>query len=88
MSILLDFFGFKIMFIIPSAMLLSVLTGVTSEACTCSSSISVFLIGNDYCAFMYNTTHSDSSDDSITAFITSAKMNIGPLKFLLHLLPK
>ena len=79
MSILLDFFGFTVLLIIPSSMLLSVLTYVPSGGFMCLISIILFLVGNDYCAFIYNPLHSTSATDVITGFITLAKINIGPL---------
>ena len=88
MSILLNFFAFTVLFIITSALLLSVLISVPYWVCMCPSLISVFPMGNEYCAFMYNQPHYDSNDDAITDFITLAKINIGPFKSLPSLLPK
>ena len=88
MSIFLDLFGFTVLFIIPSAMLLSILTGVTYGGCRCPSSISLLLIGTYYCAFMYNPPYSASADDTITDFIALTKMNIVPLKRFPYLLIK
>ena len=88
MSILLDLFGFTVMFIIQPAVLLSVLTGVSYGGCMCPILISVFLIGGESCMFVYNLPHSSFAADVITAFITLSKMNIGPLKSLPYLLPK
>ena len=88
MSILLDFFGFTVLFIVTSAVLLSVLIGVPSGGFMCPSLISEFLIGTDYCVFMYNPPHSVSAADTITAFITLATMDIGLMKFLPSLFPK
>ena len=86
MSILLDFFGFTVLFIIQHTMMLSGLTGVPSGIFRFPRSIRVFLIGTDSCEFMYNPPHSDSASDAITDFITLANMNIGPLKILPSLL--
>ena len=88
MSIILDFLGFTVLLSIPPAVMLYVITGVISGGCKCPNSISVLLIGNDYCVSVYNPPHSDSAADVITAFINLANSNIGPLKSLLSLLPK
>ena len=78
MSIILDFLGFTVLLMIQFALLFYVLTGVPSGGCKCPSSINVFLIGTDSCAFMYNPPYSSSADDAITAFITLDKTNFGP----------
>ena len=88
MSIVLDFFGSTVLFIIPSVVLLYVLTGVQNGGCMCPSSISVFLIGDDSCAFILNPPHFASAAYSITKFIALTKINIGPFKHLPYLLPK
>ena len=76
------------MFIILSAVILSVLIVVPSGGCMCPRSISVFHIGTDSCVFMYNSPHSASAADAITYFIILDTMNIGPLKMLPYFLPK
>ena len=88
MSVLLDFFGFTVLFIIPSAVLLSVLTGVPSGVFMRQSLIIVLIIGNYSCTFKYNPPHSASADDAITNFIALSYINIVPLKSLPYLLPK
>ena len=82
MSTLLDFLSLTVLFIIPSVVLLSVPTDVPYGSCKCPNSISVLLIGTNYCEFIYNPPHSAYAAYAITDFITLANMSIGPLKSL------
>ena len=66
MSILLDFLGSTILFLITSKVMLYVQTGVPFDGFKFPSSISVFLIGAYSCAFVYNPPHSDYVADDIT----------------------
>ena len=77
-SILLDFLGFTVLFIIKFPELLYIQTGVSYGDYKCTSLISVVIIGNYSCLFVYNLPHSDSTCDTITVSIILVKMNIFP----------
>ena len=71
-------FYFTILFIFPSAVLLSILIGVAD--CGCPNSSNVILIGTASFAFLYNPPHSASAADCMTDLIIFANnVNIAPL---------
>ena len=86
MSIDLDFFYFTVLFIIPSALRLSVLIGVGGYGW--SSSSNAILIGITSFLFMNATPHSASAAYFITDLIISSNMNIFLLNIFLSKFPK
>ena len=77
MSIDLDAFCLTLLFIISSAVLLTVCIDVAG--CGCPNYSNVVRIGTASFAFMYRALDSASAADCITALITFAKMQIAPL---------
>ena len=65
-------FRLIVLFIIPFAVLLSVLIG--TGHCLCPSSSNVVMCGTAFCALIYELPHSASAADDITAFMIFAHM--------------
>jgi hypothetical protein len=72
MSIDFDCFCFTVLFMIPSAVLLSVCIGVAG--CGWFNSSNVIRIGTASFAFIYNPPHSASAADCITDLIIFANI--------------
>ena len=86
MSIALLCLCLIVLFMIPSAVLLSVRIGI--GGCGWSSSSNVVLIGDNYSVFMYSHPTSASATDPITVLIIFASTYIGPLNYVPSLLSR